>query len=205
MTSRTASTPPSPNTFELKDRFSTVFRALLQLRSLRRIPAEDQPTRQRQLENELQRALHRERRALQNLPRHPNYSRVVIGRHGSWTGLICRWEAGASTVIHGHPAFTYYHVVAGSFTMELYRKSLTDHPYLTGLKPMTDGDSIWEYGIEGQYDNFIHRVLAHQPGFSVQLFSEDPVRGDVFNLSKPATHSRCPDAPTRRIDSCRNY
>ncbi len=47
---------------------------------------------------ELESMLQGRSQQLQNLTRHGCYSRNIIGEDNGWTGLICRWEAGASSI-----------------------------------------------------------------------------------------------------------
>ncbi len=175
----------SGQTFNLNNEFADVFTTALRCRQACGQCKTLLPDEMASITAEIASRLGDRSEQLNSLSRHCCYSRNIIGEDQGWTGLICRWEAGASSSVHGHPAFTFYHVIEGSFTMELYDRTESDKVAMREARKMTSGDSYWEYGEEGRYDNMIHRVIAEQPGFTLQLFSEDPGLGQVFTSDPP--------------------
>lgn len=171
----------SKATFDLRDEYADVFNAALRCREACSDCSTLSSDAITSIAADLQAVLADRSEQLHELSRHSCYSRHIIGEDKGWTGLICRWEAGASSSVHGHPAFTYYQVIEGSFSMELYDRTHDDKVVLRESKELVEGESYWEYGEEGRYDNMIHRVIARQPGFTLQVFSEDPGLGQVFS------------------------
>lgn len=167
-------------TFDASDRFAEVFNALMRGKELCDCCTSQTETLLKSISTDIESAYTKCEGQLDDLERHPEYSRHVIGTDGDWTALICRWEAGASSSVHGHPAFTFYYVLQGKFIMDLYKSKDGKSATLNDSRQLNRGDTLWDYGQEGRYDNLIHRVAAREHGYTLQLFSEDPALGQVF-------------------------
>ena len=181
MSTAVATQPAPQKTFDQTGSFDQLFYSLLNFKILSEKNYCTQPHILSMLSQQLTRNLLNELPRLHQLERHPCYSRHILGHYKNWVGLACRWEKGAVSSIHAHPAFTFYTVADGSFTMEIYQKTKARQIELKEVKILTQGEHIWEMGVEGRYDNLIHRVIANQPGLTLQLFSDDPTLGEVYS------------------------
>ena len=168
-------------TFDASRELSGVFDTLMQARDLASDDAQRRNDCVSKLGKNLGQSLFQHQRTIRTLQRHPKYSRHIIGKKDEWTGLICRWEAGSCSSIHGHPAFTFYHVFGGSFAMDLYDRDVSGQLVISKTHDLEPGDTYWENGDAGRYDNLIHRVRARHHGYTLMLFSEDPGRGEVYS------------------------
>ena len=173
--------PVVQQSYDACGQFAEVFDALLRGKELCDCCTSQSDTLLKSISTDIESAFSNCQGKLADLARHPQYSRHKIGTDGNWTGLICRWEAGARSTVHGHPAFTLYYVLQGKFTMDLFDTKDGKSAIYNTSKQLSCGDSFWEYGNEGRYDNLIHRVGALEHGYTLQLFSEDPSLGQVFN------------------------
>lgn len=175
------SKPQFQQTFQAGTQFQSLFETLLEARKLQECSTIDQ---KQQAESNLAAKLTAKTSLitgqLEELVCHPEYSRHVIGIRDGWTGIICRWQRGSLSPIHGHPAFTFYHVIGGLFAMDIYQRTVGKRVKPEDHRLLAAGDSFWENGKEGQYDNLIHRVWAKSGGFTLHLFSDDPAKGECF-------------------------
>lgn len=134
---------------------------------------------------------------LDTLPFYPqSYSRNYIAQEdpmGGFEALIIRWDKAVNTSIHGHPGFSFYHVLSGRFQMEVFRYSDTGQLHREGDYNFVEGDTIWHLGTMGRFDNFIHRVTSLEPGETFHLYSDDARKGIALDqhLNQPCivTHN----------------
>lgn len=95
--------------------------------------------------------------------------------------LIMRWDEQACTPIHGHPQFSFYHVVSGVFEIEVFDSTLTSGLYIKEVQQFSTADATWFSGRSNRYDNCIHRVTCLEPGFTFHIYSEDAKKGIVYS------------------------
>ncbi|MEM8639855.1 MAG: hypothetical protein AAGG51_13720 [Cyanobacteria bacterium P01_G01_bin.54] len=90
--------------------------------------------------------------------------------------LILRWDRQAQTRIHGHPAFSFYHVISGRFAMEYFAQ--TRHGLqCVDIRAYQAGGTTWFLGYNDRYDNFIHRVTCLEPGLTFHVYSDNAQKG----------------------------
>ena len=169
-------------TFDARHNFEDIFSELIKIRKLycnASVGAGyqwDSP-----IASDMQSLLQSKTQALQELPRHQQYSRHVIGTDSNWIGFICRWEPQTVSSIHGHPSFAYYQVIEGELIMDLYETSDNEQVKLTDTRQMVGGECIWSLGQIDQYDNLVHKVSTKEkPAFTLHLFSENPASGQHY-------------------------
>lgn len=118
---------------------------------------------------------------LEQLPFVPcAYTRNYVAREtpsGGFESLIMRWDKAVTTSIHGHPGFSFYHVISGKFRMELFQPSNTGRINLEECHEFVAQDTIWNLGAMGKFDNFIHRITCLEPGSTFHLYSDDALKG----------------------------
>ncbi len=114
-----------------------------------------------------------------------SYSRTILSRSESGMEvLIARWDSGLTSTIHGHPAFAMVYVIAGSLTVEQYEKTESNDigcVIKTGVKTFDAGNYFYGQGIEGRFDNHIHRIIAAKESLSIHVYSDDALKGEVFS------------------------
>ena len=135
-------------TFDARHNFEDVFSrvtqnsaAVSQLKRRRTGYQLDSP-----IASELQTLLESKKQTLNDLPRHQQYSRHVIGTDNDWIGFICRWEPQTVSSIHGHPSFAYYQVIEGELTMNLYDTTHSGQAVLAETRQMT----VWRVHLESR-------------------------------------------------------
>lgn len=94
--------------------------------------------------------------------------------------LVMRWDQQSKTAIHGHPKFSFYHVISGVFEIELFDQTATGSLHPREIQQLTPAKSSWFLGMPGRYDNCIHRVTCLEPGLTFHVYSEDALKGVVF-------------------------
>lgn len=109
------------------------------------------------------------------------YTRNWIARESTkqpgFEALIMRWDHQVKTSIHGHPAFSFYHVISGVFEMELFSFETNDYLKLEKIQRFYSSDTTWFLGKPGRYDNFIHRITCLEAGYTFHVYSEDAQKG----------------------------
>lgn len=117
------------------------------------------------------------------------YTRTWIAREAptpksslpqQFEALIMRWDNPVKTSIHGHPAFSFYHVISGIFEVELFSLTTAKGLNLETIQRLYPSDTTWFLGQVGRYDNFIHRVTCLEAGFTFHVYSEDAQKGVVL-------------------------
>lgn len=134
--------------------------------------------------------------SLDHLPfKSGNYTRTYISKEPSneltetsaetifkamFEALVMRWDQQSKTSIHGHPKFSFYHVINGMFEIELFDKTATGQLYTKEIQQLRPADSTWFLGDSCCYDNCIHRVTCLEPGLTFHVYSDDALKGTVF-------------------------
>ncbi|MBE8189686.1 MAG: hypothetical protein HAW58_02195 [Candidatus Thioglobus sp.] len=108
-----------------------------------------------------------------------SYSRsVIINNQNYWLGLL-NWDKGATTRIHGHPQQAFVYVISGGLRCKNFSKT----PLVElGKSKLEQGQYRYNKGIEGKMDNYIHQISAGAPSVSLHFYSDDPIKGEVFDL-----------------------
>ena len=91
--------------------------------------------------------------------------------------LIMRWDKEVKTSIHGHPTFSFYHVITGLFKMEFFTYTVKDGLRLQDTQLFCPSDTTWFLGQTGRYDNFIHRVTCLEAGHTFHIYSDNSQKG----------------------------
>jgi len=107
--------------------------------------------------------------------------------------LVMRWDAQARTSIHGHPKFSFYHVISGLFEIETFESIAQGKDRRLELKEVQQfgaTQSTWFLGQAKRYDNCIHRVTCLMPGFTFHVYSEDALKGEVYGCDEAHTATR---------------
>ncbi|MDJ1169126.1 hypothetical protein PMG71_06775 [Roseofilum sp. BLCC_M154] len=91
--------------------------------------------------------------------------------------LIIRWDKRAKTPVHGHPTFSFYHVITGLFNMEIFTDTGKDGWHLQKTQLFCPSDTTWFLGKPGRYDNFIHRITCLEPGHTFHIYSDNAQKG----------------------------
>ena len=166
-------------TFDARQTFKDVFVLLLEARQVfEGLAPSTIHTASSTVTSSLMESVHKYRKELYALPQNEQYSRHIIGKHGSWMGYICRWEAHVRSSIHSHPSFAYYQVLEGEFKMDLYDPVGNCQARHSRTLNMYAGDHACEHRSRGHYDNLIHKISTRDtPGFTLHLFSENPATG----------------------------
>ncbi|MEL7070615.1 MAG: hypothetical protein AAGN15_18410 [Cyanobacteria bacterium J06581_3] len=117
------------------------------------------------------------------------YTRTYIGKEFSngptptgslFEALVMRWDEQSKTSIHGHPKFSFYHVMSGAFEIELFDQLATGDLQTKEVQRLTPAESTWFSGDSHCYDNCIHRVTCLEPGLTFHVYSDDALKGAVF-------------------------
>lgn len=121
---------------------------------------------------------------LEHLPfQRGSYTRNCMAKEhrDSFELWLMRWDKQAKTPIHGHPAFSFYHVISGAFEMEIFTRVGGDRLQLKETRFFRPSETTWFLGPVGRYDNFIHRVICLEPGHTLHVYSEDSHKGISFS------------------------
>ncbi len=115
---------------------------------------------------------------LENLPTEQySYTRnIIINNKSCWLGLL-NWDKNATTPIHGHPDFSFMYVIRG----RLNYKNFAKDPFLE-LKnsALNEGEYLYNKGIKGKMDNYIHQISTQEKSLSLHFYSDDPNKGERF-------------------------
>ncbi len=110
-----------------------------------------------------------------------SYSRTMLSRNKSGMEvLVARWDKGLKSTIHGHPAFAMVYVVEGSLDVEQYKKTNSEVLKI-GVKTFNAKEYFYGQGVEGKFDNHIHRIIATDNSLSIHIYSDDALKGEVFS------------------------
>lgn len=111
-----------------------------------------------------------------------SYSRTMLHREDNgFEIMMARWNKGAVTPIHGHPRFAFVFLIDGGFTETSF---IRDEASIVQSKQTQylSGDYAYEDGIEGRFDNFIHKIFADNDSLSLHIYSDDALKGEIFEI-----------------------
>ncbi|MGD1865204.1 MAG: hypothetical protein ACFB0D_11670 [Phormidesmis sp.] len=132
---------------------------------------------------------------LPDLPHLPfksgTYTRTYVSKESSdepchmpidplFEALVMRWDEQSKTSIHGHPKFSFYHVMSGVFEIELFDQSAAGNLHHKESQQLMPTDSTWFSGNSRCYDNCIHRVTCLEPGLTFHVYSDNALKGAIF-------------------------
>ena len=106
-----------------------------------------------------------------------SYARHIFIEEPYWLAIV-KWGKGAKTPIHGHPDLAFVYILNGVLKVRDY-----SHPplKLSGVKQYKSGDYIYQKkGKAGCFDNGVHSVYAKSDGLSLHFYSDNPVKGVLF-------------------------
>jgi hypothetical protein len=108
-----------------------------------------------------------------------NYTRnIIIDNQQYWLGIL-NWDKGAATRIHGHPDHAFVAVIKGHLCCKNFAK---DTLLELGSSEIVSGDYRYNKGIKGRMDNYIHQINAKESSVSLHFYSDNPAKGEVFDL-----------------------
>ncbi len=103
---------------------------------------------------------------------------IIVNNQYYWLGLL-NWDKGAKTRIHGHPEQAFVHVINGRLSCKNFAKqSLSE----LGSSELSEGEYRYNKGVKGKMDNYIHQISASEKSVSLHFYSDDPTKGEVFDL-----------------------
>ena len=115
-------------------------------------------------------------------PFEPLYSRTILYRaENHYEAMAARWSKDAISAIHGHPMFAFYYVLEGELSMENFVRDgggITK----TDTRIYKPGQCFSILGNPSTFDNGIHRVSAVQDSLSIHIYSDDAMKGEIFQL-----------------------
>jgi quercetin dioxygenase-like cupin family protein len=95
--------------------------------------------------------------------------------------MAARWSKGAVSAIHGHPMFAFYYLLEGELSVENFEKDGAG-VRKTGTRRYNPGQYFCMHGNAGVFDNGIHRVTAVQESLSIHIYSDDAMKGEIFQI-----------------------
>ena len=114
------------------------------------------------------------------------YRRTIVGalhtdEEPGFEAVLAHWRLTCITPIHGHPPVVMYRVLSGRYRMTFYEK--TDD----GLSPVSErllgpGDWLLHEGAGPGYEHFIHTVECLEEGWTLNLYSDDALKGVKYNV-----------------------
>jgi len=106
-----------------------------------------------------------------------SYSRHILSKkEGSWLMFI-RWDKDVSTSIHGHPERSFIYVFEGLMEVENYKVNPLQSLSKRIVEP---GHYFHNNGEIGRFDNAVHRVHTNQQTLSLNFYSDDPTKGNIY-------------------------
>jgi quercetin dioxygenase-like cupin family protein len=112
----------------------------------------------------------------------PLYSRTILYRaENRYEAMAARWSKGAVSPIHGHPMFAFYYLLEGELSVENFEKDGAG-VRKTGTRRYNPGQYFCMHGNAGVFDNGIHRVTAVQESLSIHIYSDDAMKGEIFQI-----------------------
>ena len=110
-----------------------------------------------------------------------SYSRTLLFRGQNRLELmIARWDQGTKTPIHGHPDFIYEYLLEGLFQIESFKKKGYAVTKIAN-NIQQSGDVFSFRGLNGRFDNAIHRITALKESLSLHIYSDDASKGEIFS------------------------
>ncbi len=113
------------------------------------------------------------------------YQRTLFGLEktlsgSGFEGIILHWKKDSKTPIHAHPNFAYYKILSGKCLMKFYKKKKNGSLVETSQKYLSTGDSLHSYEKKMTFTNLIHKVECIEEGFTLHLYSDNAIKGKIF-------------------------
>ncbi|WP_428087001.1 hypothetical protein [Candidatus Thioglobus sp.] len=103
---------------------------------------------------------------------------IMVNNQHYWLGLL-NWDKGAKTRIHGHPEQAFVYLVKGRLSCKNFAKETLSE---LGNSDLGEGEYRYSKGVKGRVDNYIHQINAKEKSVSLHFYSDDPTKGEVFDL-----------------------
>ena len=111
------------------------------------------------------------------------YTRTMLLREKSgFEIMMARWDKGASTPIHGHPRYSFLYVIEGELSKRFFIRNNRKLMQVSTLNYRV-GDYSYHNGDPDKFDNAIHKLTAMKNSLSLHVYSDDALKGEVFNIS----------------------
>ena len=115
-------------------------------------------------------------------PFEPLYSRTILYRaENGFEAMGARWSKDVVSAIHGHPMFAFYYLLEGELSVENFEKDGAGVRKI-GTRKCSPGQYFCMRGNAGAFDNGIHRVTAVQESLSIHIYSDDAMKGEIFQI-----------------------
>ncbi len=112
-----------------------------------------------------------------------SYTRTTLLREKTgFEIVIARWDKGASTPIHGHPRYSFLYLIEGELSERFFIRDNKKLMQVSTLKYRA-GDYSYHNGNPDTFDNAIHKITAIQSSLSLHVYSDDALKGVVYNIS----------------------
>ena len=109
-----------------------------------------------------------------------SYTRsIMIKEDSGFEIALVRWDKGARTPIHGHPGFSFTYVIEGHLQEKLFVRE-GDHLLAVDTTHYSAGDYAYQHEHNQRFDNAIHQMTAGDKCLSLHIYSDDAMRGEVF-------------------------
>jgi len=96
--------------------------------------------------------------------------------------FLIEWAPGSTTEIHGHPPLMYMGVITGALTIDEFERPESDGPaVLDCTRVIASGQAVHRVATNERWDNFIHRIRATEPTWSLHVYGDDPGMGVRFD------------------------
>ncbi len=96
--------------------------------------------------------------------------------------MMARWDKGAATPIHGHPRYSFLYLIEGELSERFFIRENKKLMEVSTLNYKA-GDYSYHNGDPGTFDNAIHRITAIKASLSIHIYSDDALKGEVYNIS----------------------
>jgi len=119
---------------------------------------------------------------LEDFPRQEGtYTRTIIHRaRNGFEAMVARWSKGALSSIHGHPLFSFYHVIDGKLKIDNYRRNERGVT-LDSSTFLGQSEYFFFIGDPGKFDNNIHQVQAIEETLSVHISSDTSTKSEIIS------------------------
>jgi hypothetical protein len=115
-------------------------------------------------------------------PFEPSYSRTILYRaENGFEAMAARWTKNTITKIHGHPMFAFYYLLEGELFVENFVKDGAGVS-LKDSGTYSPGQYFCLRGTADTFDNGIHRITATQESLSFHIYSDDAMKGEIFQI-----------------------
>lgn len=108
------------------------------------------------------------------------YSRTILcSVENQLEIMVARWDKNTLSSIHGHPGFVFEYLIDGRLMIENYERN-RGNLIKTSVITQQPGEYFCDQGIEGRFDNAIHRIIAVEQSLSLHVYSDQGLKGLVF-------------------------